>query len=142
MKMLQLSVVSGEGEVFSGVVSMVILPGRIGELGITPRHAPLLTLLKAGIIRIMQEDGQEQLLYLSGGYAEIQPHVVTVLADTVLRAENLDLKRAQLARDNAQEILAHGAIGFDYAQAKVELATACAQLKALENLRRKKQQNR
>jgi len=142
MKTLQLSVVSGEGEVFAGVASMVVLPGRMGELGIKPRHAPLLTLLQAGTLRIVLESGLEQLLYLSGGYAEIQPHIVTVLADTVLRAENLDLKRAQLARNNAQEILARGAIGIDYAQAKVELANACAQLKALENLSRKKQQHR
>ncbi|RUM94740.1 MAG: F0F1 ATP synthase subunit epsilon [Thiothrix sp.] len=138
MKTLRLSVVSGEGEVFSGVALMVILPGRMGELGIKPHHVPLLTLLQAGILRIMQEDGLEQQLYLSGGYAEIQPHVVTVLADTVLRAENLDLKRVQLARDNAQEILARDVISIDYAQAKVELANAYAQLKVLENLRRKK----
>ena len=123
---------------FAGVASMVIVPGSMGELGIQPHHAPLLTLLQPGTLRIIQEDGLEQLLYLSGGFAEIQPHVVTVLADTVLRAEKLDFERARLARDSAQKMLDHGAIGIDYARAKAELATACAQLKALEDLRRKK----
>jgi F-type H+-transporting ATPase subunit epsilon len=137
MKTLQLSVVSGEGEVFSGIASMVVLPGRMGELGITPLHVPLLTLLRPGTIRIMQADEMEQLLYVSGGYAEIQPHVVTVLADTVQRADRLDFERARLAREHAQKILARGAIGIDYAKAKAELAAACAQLNALEKLRRK-----
>lgn len=142
MKTLQLSVVSSEAEVFSGVASMVILPGHMGEMGITPRHTPLLTLLRAGTIRIIQVDELEQLLYVSGGYAEIQPHVVTVLADTVLRADNLDLERAQTARIKAERVLSRGAMGIDYAKAKAELATACAQLKALEDLRRKQCKNR
>jgi F-type H+-transporting ATPase subunit epsilon len=138
MKTLQL-----RNAVFSAEASLVILPGRMSELGIKPRHAPLLTLLQPGTLRIVQEDEMDQLLYLSEGYAEIQPRVVTVLADTVLRAENLHLNRAQLARSNTQKILARGAISIDCAQqAKVELAAACAQLKALEGLRRKKQQNR
>ena len=138
MKTLQLSVVSGEGVVFAGVALMVILPGSMGELGIKPRHVPLLTLLRPGTLRIVQENEVEKLLYLSGGYAEIQPHDVTVLADTVLRADTLDLKRAQLARSNAQEILARGAIGIDYAKAKAELLAACAQLNTIENLRKRK----
>jgi len=137
MKTFQLSIVSGEAEVFSGAVSRVILPGSMGELGIQARHAPLLTLLQPGTIRILQTNGLEQPFFVSGGYAEIQPHVVTVLADTVLRADHLDFKRAQQAREHAQKILARGAMGIDYAKAKAELATASAQLKALEKLRRK-----
>ena len=137
METLQLSVVSGEGVVFACVALIVILPGSMGELGIKPRHVPLLTLLRAGTLRIVQENEVEKLLYLSGGYAEIQPLDVTVLADTVLRADTLDLKRAQLARSNAQKILAGGAIGIDYTKAKAELLAACAQLNTIENLRKR-----
>jgi F-type H+-transporting ATPase subunit epsilon len=121
-----------------GEASWVILPGRVGELGIKPGHAPLLTILRPGSMRIVQTNELEQVLYVSGGYAEIQPHLITVLADTVVRASNLDFKRAQLARESAQKTIAHGAMGIDFAKAKLELSKACAQLRTIENLRKRK----
>jgi F-type H+-transporting ATPase subunit epsilon len=138
MKTLQISVVSSEAEIFTGEASGVVLPGRMGELGIKPGHTPLLTILRPGSMHIVEINGLEQVLYVSGGYAEIQPHLITVLADTVVRASNLDFKRAQLARENAQKIIAHGAIGIDFAKAKLELSRACAQLRTIEKLRKRK----
>ncbi len=122
---------------FSGMALMIILPGLMGELGIKPRHSPLLTLLRPGTAHIVQKESVGQFLYLSGGYAEIQPQTVTVLADTVLRADELDFERAQRAREKAQKILARGAIGIDYAKAKAELSTAYAQLITIEKLRKR-----
>ena len=110
----------------------------MGELGIAPRHSPLLTVLVPGEIRVVQQDEIEVLMYVSGGYVEVQPHLVTVLADVAVRAENIDEQRAQSAREKAEQIIANGAIGISYAQARAELVAACAQLKTLDDLRNRR----
>jgi F-type H+-transporting ATPase subunit epsilon len=133
---IKVDIVSAEGEIFSGDATMVFAPGSQGELGITPRHAPLLTLLKAGEVRVQTPDGAEQVFYVGGGALEIQPTVVTVLADTALRAKDIDEAAALAAKQRAEEALKDRAGAVDYAAAMAELARAAAQLKILERLRK------
>jgi len=133
---IKVDIVSAEGEIFSGDATMVFAPGSQGELGITPRHAPLLTLLKAGEVRVQTADGAEQVFYVGGGALEIQPTVVTVLADTALRAKDIDEAAALAAKQRAEEALKDRAGAIDYAAAMAELARAAAQLKILERLRK------
>jgi F-type H+-transporting ATPase subunit epsilon len=135
---IKVAIVSAEGEIFSGDATMVIAPGSQGELGITPRHAPLLTLLKAGEVRVQTPDGAEQAFYVGGGALEIQPTQVTVLADTVLRAKDIDEAAALAARQRAEEALQDRAGVIDHAEALAELARVAAQLKILERLRKKR----
>jgi F-type H+-transporting ATPase subunit epsilon len=129
-------IVSAEREIFSGSAELVFAPAEMGELGITPRHAPLLTRLKPGTVRV-QSGGEESVFYVSGGILEIQPHVVTVLSDTALRARDIDEAAAQEAKRRAEEALAGHAEDLDVVRAQTELAEAVARLRALEQLRKK-----
>jgi F-type H+-transporting ATPase subunit epsilon len=135
---IKVDIVSAEGEIFSGDATMVFAPGSQGELGITPRHAPLLTLLKAGEVRVQTPDGAEQAFYVGGGALEIQPTQVTVLADTVLRAKDIDEAAALAARQRAEEALQDRAGVIDHAEALAELARVAAQLKIIDRLRKKR----
>jgi F-type H+-transporting ATPase subunit epsilon len=130
-------IVSAESEIYSGEASMVIVPGEQGDLGITPRHAPLLTRLRAGEVRVQTPDGGEEHFYVSGGLLEIQPHVITVLSDTGQRASDLDEAAALEAKAAAERALADKTAGMEVAQAQAQLAQAMAQLAALERFRKK-----
>jgi F-type H+-transporting ATPase subunit epsilon len=135
---LHVDIVSAEAEIFSGTATMVFAPAEMGEVGIAPRHAPLLTRLKPGEVRIQNQDGQEEMFYVSGGMLEVQPHVVTVLADTAIRAHDLDEAQAQEAKERAEKLLADKAADIDYARAQAELAESVAQLAAIRKLREKR----
>ena len=134
-KTIHVDIVSAEGEIYSGDAEMVFVPASEGELGIAPRHAPLLTLLKAGEVRV-RNAGAEQSIYVGGGALEIQPGRVTVLADTALRAKDLDEASALEAKRRAEDALATHTDKVDQARAMAELAQAAAQLKMLERLRK------
>lgn len=133
---IRCDIVSAEEEIFRGNAQMVIATGEMGELGIAPRHAPLITRLKPGQVRVQLEDGSEQFFYVSGGILEVQPTVVTVLADTAIRARDLDEAAARRAKEEAERALANRSDAMEVAQAQVQLAQAMAQLQALERLRR------
>jgi F-type H+-transporting ATPase subunit epsilon len=132
---IHVDIVSAEGEIFSGEARMVFAPASQGELGVTPRHAPLLTLLKAGEVRVQTPDGAEQLFYVGGGALEIQPSRVTVLADTALRARDIDESAALAAKQRAEEALRDKSSSISQAEALAELARVAAQLKVLKRLR-------
>ena len=133
---IHVDIVSAEGEIFSGAAKMVFLPAVEGEIGVAPRHAPLLTLLKAGEVRVQPVDGPEQSFYVGGGALEVQPARVTVLADTAARAHDLDEAAALAARQRAEEALAGKIDKLGQAEALAELARAAAQLKLIERLRK------
>jgi len=136
---IHVDIVSAEGEIFSGSAAMVFVPAAAGELGIAPRHAPLLTTLKAGEVRVQPAGGgEEQLFWVGGGAIEIQPHLVTVLADTAARAKDLDEAAAQAAKQRAEEALKDRSGEMDLAEAQAELLRAVAQLRAIEKLRKLK----
>ena len=139
MATIHVDIVSAEGEIFSGEASMVFAPAIMGEIGIAPRHAPLLTTLKPGEVRVQTPNGEEQFFFVSGGALEVQPHVVTVLADTALRARDLDEAAALQAKQRAEEALRDRGDKIDVAKAQAELAAAVAQIKAIEKLRKLKQ---
>jgi F-type H+-transporting ATPase subunit epsilon len=132
---IHVDVVSAEGEIFSGSAEMVFAPGSEGELGIAPRHAPLLTLLKAGEVRIKTAEG-EQSIFVGGGALEVQPNKVTILADTAMRAKDLDEAAAVAAKQRAEEALASNVDKVDQAQALAELARVAAQLRIIQRLRK------
>jgi F-type H+-transporting ATPase subunit epsilon len=136
---IHVDIVSAEGEIFSGEASMVFAPAVMGEIGIAPRHAPLLTTLKPGEVRVQTPTGEEQLFYVSGGAIEIQPHLVTVLADTALRAKDLDEAAATQAMQRAEEALKNRGSKIEVAELQAELARAAAQIRAIEKLRKIKQ---
>ena len=133
---IKVDIVSAEGEIFSGVAAMVFVPATQGEIGIWPRHAPLLTTLKAGEVRVQLPDGEEHGFYVGGGALEIQPFRVTVLADTALRARDIDEAAALQAKQRAEEALRDRKGQIELAEAQAELLRAAAQLKALERLRK------
>lgn len=133
---IHVDIVSAEGEIFSGPAKMVFAPASQGEVGIAPRHAPLLTLLKAGEVRVQTPDGQEQFFFVGGGALEVQPRRVTVLADTALRAKDLDEAAALAAKQRAEEALKDKVSKIEQAEALAELARAAAQLKLIERLRK------
>lgn len=133
---IQVDIVSAEAEIFSGAASMVVVSGEEGELGIAPRHAPLLTRIKPGQVRVMLPEGGEEFYYVSGGMLEVQPHVVTVLADTAARAADLDEAAAVRAKEEAERALADRSADMEMAEAQARLAEAVAQLAALERLRK------
>jgi F-type H+-transporting ATPase subunit epsilon len=135
---IHVDIVSAEGQIFSGEASMVFVPGSRGELGIAPRHAPLLTTLKAGEVRVQSEGHEEQSFYVGGGSLEIQPKVVTVLADTAARARDLDEAAALAAKQRAEDAVRERTDKMDIAKAQAELAQAMAQLRAIERLRKKR----
>lgn len=135
---LHVDIVSAEAEIFSGTCTMVFAPAEMGEVGISPRHTPLLTRLKPGEVRVRDEHG-EQSFFVSGGMLEVQPHVVTVLADTAIRANDLDEAQALEAKARAEKMLADKSADIDYAKAQAELAESIAQLSTIRKLRGKKQ---
>ena len=135
MATIQVDIVSAEGEIFSGDASMVYAPARLGEVGIAPRHAPLLTALKPGEVRVQATDGKEHFFYITGGMLEIQPHLVTVLADTALRGEQLDEAAALSAKQSAEEALKGVSDQTDLARAQAELAEAEARYRAAQKLK-------
>jgi len=134
---LHVDIVSAEAEIFSGTVTMVFAPAEMGEVGIAPRHAPMLTKLKPGEVRVHTQEGEEQSFFVSGGLLEVQPHVVTVLADTAIRAHDLDEAAALEAKERAEQMLSDKQADIDYARAQAELAESMAQLAAIRKLREK-----
>jgi F-type H+-transporting ATPase subunit epsilon len=135
---IHVDIVSAEGQIFSGEASMVFVPGSQGDLGIAPRHAPLLTTLKAGEVRVQSEGAEEQSFYVGGGSLEVQPNRVTVLADTAARAKDLDEAAALAAKQRAEDALRQHTDKVDIAEAQAELARIVAQLRAIERLRKKR----
>lgn len=134
---VHVDVVSAEEQIFSGLAEFIAVPGEMGELGIYPRHTALLTRIKPGAVRIKRPDQeQEELVYVSGGMLEVQPSVVTILADTAIRGADLDEARALEAKQAAEEALKNRTSDIDYAQAQAELAEAIAQLRAIQQLRK------
>ena len=134
---LHVDIVSAEAEIFSGTATMVFAPAEMGEVGIAPRHTPLLSRLKPGEVRVQTQEGTELSFFVSGGMLEVQPHVVTVLADTAIRAADLDEAQALEARERAENMLAGKTDNIDYAKARAELAQTLAQLAMIRNLRKK-----
>lgn len=132
----QLDIVSAEREIFSGLVEMVVATGDLGEVGIVPGHAPLLTILKPGEIRVTLLGGTQELYYVSGGMLEVQPHHVTILADAVERADNIDEAAAHAAKARALEAIANKNTDIDYSLASSELARALAQIRVLQKIRK------
>jgi len=135
-KTIRCDIVSAHEEIFSGEVAMVFATGITGELGISPRHAPLITQLKPGPVRIKDTTGEEQFYFVTGGIIEVQPHVVTVLADTVVRGEDLDQAAAEAAKAEAERELADRTGDMEIAEAQAKLLEAVAQLQAMERLRK------
>lgn len=134
---VHVDVVSAEEQIFSGLAEFVVVPGEMGELGIYPRHTALMTRIKPGAVRIKRPDQeQEELVYVSGGMLEIQPNVVTVLADTAIRGADLDEARALEAKQAAEEAMKNRSSDIDYAAAQAELAEALAQLRAISQMRK------
>ncbi|WP_049620783.1 F0F1 ATP synthase subunit epsilon [Frateuria defendens] len=134
---IRVEVVSAEAEIYSGEATLVVATGEVGELGITPRHAPLITRLKPGKVVVTQPDGEKvDIAVTSGGILEVQPQVVTVLADTAIRSENIDEEAAQRAKKEAEDALANRTDALEVAEAQAKLAEAITQLQALERLRK------
>jgi len=136
MKTFQCDIVSAQNEIWSGKAAQVFATGVAGELGIYPRHTPLITQLKPGPVRVVDEEGEEQFFFCGGGIIEVQPHIVTVLADTAMRGEDLDATAAEKSREEAERALADRSEAMEVAQAQAKLAEAIAQLQALERLRK------
>ena len=128
-------IVSAEEAIFSGLVEMLVATGDIGELGVSYGHAPLLTSLKPGPVRIVKQGGEEEVYYVSGGFLEVQPGVVSILADTALRADDVDEAAAEDARKEAEHALANQSGDFDYGRASSQLAEAAAQLATLRKMK-------
>jgi F-type H+-transporting ATPase subunit epsilon len=133
---MRVDVVSAEASIYSGEATFVALPGESGELGILPRHTPLITRIKPGTVRIERPDGGEELVFVAGGILEVQPAAVTVLADTAVRAADLDEAAAVAAKQRAEAAMENRTGDFEYATASAELAEAMAQLAAIQRLRR------
>jgi len=128
-------IVSAENEIWSGKATMVFAPGVMGELGIAPRHTPLLTKLKAGEVRVRGENGEDESFFITGGILEIQPHVVTVLSDTAVRAHDLDEAAAIEAKQRAEEAMQNRSSDMDFAKAKAELMEAAAMVETIKKLK-------
>lgn len=136
---IHVDVVSAEESIYSGEAEFVVLPGEAGELGIYPRHTPLITRIKPGAVRIKPAGGgEEELIFVAGGILEVQPAVVTVLADTAIRAHDLDEVKAQEAKKRAEEAMQNKTSKLEIAKAQAELAAAMAQLQAIQKLRKKR----
>jgi F-type H+-transporting ATPase subunit epsilon len=138
MSTIHVDVVSAEESIFSGEAKFVALPGEAGELGIYPRHTPLITRIKAGSVRIEKADGTEEFVFVAGGILEVQPNCVTVLSDTAVRGKDLDEEKANEAKAAAQEALSNAKTEIDMAKATSELAIMAAQIAALRKFRQKK----
>jgi F-type H+-transporting ATPase subunit epsilon len=135
---IYVDIVSPEGQLFAGEATLVFAPATEGEIGIAPRHAPLLTTLNPGVVRVQVEGGEEQTFYVGGGALEIQPKRVSILADTAARARDLDQAAAEAAKKAAEEAVLGRKDKIDIAEAQAELARAVAQLKAIGQLRKKR----
>jgi F-type H+-transporting ATPase subunit epsilon len=135
---IALSIVSAEGRIYSGEVRMVAVPSVRGEIGVLPRHTPLLANLLPGEVRILTPDDEVEYIYVSGGYVEIQPFAVTILADTAIRGQEVDEQAALEAKRRAEETISTARLFLDRDRAHIELLKALAQLKALEHARRNK----
>jgi F-type H+-transporting ATPase subunit epsilon len=138
MATIHVDVVSAEESIFSGEAKFVALPGEAGELGIYPRHTPLITRIKAGSVRIEKADGSEEFIFVAGGLLEVQPNCVTVLSDTAVRGKDLDDEKANAAKAAAEEALKNAKSEIDMAKATSELAMMAAQIAALRKYRQKK----
>lgn len=139
MATIKIDIVSAEGEIHSGNASMIYAPAQMGEVGIAPRHAPLLTSLKPGEVRVEDEEGKEHFFYITGGMLEVQPHIVTVLADTAVRGHELDEAAAESAKKQAEEALEGASDETDIKRAQAELAEANARYRAAQKLKGIKQ---
>ena len=137
MKTMQVDVVSAEELIYSGLATFVALPGEVGELGIYPRHTPLISRIRAGSVRIQKPDGEEEFVFVAGGILEVQPDCVTVLSDTAIRGKDLDEEKANAAKAAAEEALRNAKSDIDMARAQSELAVLAAQLSALRKYRKK-----
>ncbi|RUO46982.1 MULTISPECIES: F0F1 ATP synthase subunit epsilon [Pseudidiomarina] len=135
-KTVHLDVVSAEDSLFTGAVETVQVTGSEGELGIYPGHAPLITKIKPGMVRVVKEGGEEEIIYVAGGVLEVQPHNVTVLADTAVRGEELDEQQALDAKKRAEEAIADSSSDLSYAEAAAELSRALAQLQIIRKIRK------
>ncbi|WP_431259622.1 F0F1 ATP synthase subunit epsilon [Roseateles chitinivorans] len=138
MATLHVNVVSAEEQIFSGEAKFVALPGEGGELGILPKHTPLITRIKPGAVRIQRPNGDEEFVFVAGGLLEVQPDVVTVLADTAIRGKDLDEARAQAAKQAAEEAMKNAKSDIDFAKAQSEFAAMAAQIAALRKFRAKR----
>ena len=136
MSTIRCDIVSAEQEIFRGEATLVVATGELGELGIAPKHAPLITRLKPGKIVVTQANGEQLDFFISGGILEVQPQVITVLADTAIRAQDIDEAAVRKAKDEAERMLANRGEGMEIAEAQRKLAEVTAQLQALERLRR------
>lgn len=132
---IHVDVVSAEGEIYSGSANMVFAPGEMGEIGIMPQHAPLLTRLKPGDLRVQVEGEKEQDIFVSGGLLEVQPHLITVLADTAERAEDIDMAKAEKAKQQAEQAIAEAGDEISLEQAQAELTEAEVRLDLVRRLR-------
>lgn len=135
---IHVDVVSAEESIFSGEAKFVALPGEAGELGIYPRHTPLITRIRPGAVRIETADGGEEFVFVAGGILEVQPHIVTVLSDTAIRGKDLDEEKANKSKAAAEEALKNAKSDIDIALAQSELAVMAAQIAALRKYRQKK----
>ena len=135
---IHVDIVSAEELIFSGLAQFVVLPGEAGELGILPGHMPLMTRIKPGAVRVKLADDKEELIFVAGGLLEVQPGLVTVLADTAIRGADLDQAKALEAKKKAEEAMVNRSSEMDYARAQVELAEAIAQLAAIDRLRKQR----
>ncbi len=134
---IHVDVVSAEQEIFSGLAEVVIVPAQMGEVGIYPRHAPMITRIKPGSVRIkIPEQTEDELIYVSGGMLEVQPSIVTILADTAIRGADLDEAKALEAKVRAEEAMKDKSSKIDYAKAQAELAESLAQIAAIEKIRK------
>jgi F-type H+-transporting ATPase subunit epsilon len=130
-------IVSAEKAIFSGLVEQVVANGSLGDLGVQFGHAPLLTALKPGPVRVRRQGGEEEIYYVSGGYLEVQPNVVTILADVAVRADDMDEAAAETARQQAAQVFTNNTGELDYSRAAAQLAEAAAQLRTIQQLRKK-----
>ena len=137
MSTIHVDIVSAEREIFAGEVEILFAPARLGEVGILPGHAPLLTQLKPGEVRVQLKGGEQQAFYISGGMLEVQPKIVTVLSNTAVRAHDLDEAAVLKAKQEAEEALANNTGKLDFTKAQAELAELAAQLQTIQRLRRR-----
>ena len=137
-KTIKLDIVSAEEELFSAQVQMVFAPAMMGEVGVSPKHTPLMTMLKAGDVRAQISETETKTFFISGGLLEIQPNSVTILSDTAIREDDLDEERAKLAESKAREAMENSGSDMDLVKAKTELAQAAAQLKLIKKLKGKR----
>ena len=135
---IHIDIVSAESEIYSGEATMVHAPAELGEVGIAPRHTPLVSRLAPGDVRVQTTGGEEEIFYVSGGVLEVQPHIVTVLSDTALRAHDIDEAAVREAKRKAEEKVSEQQDEYDYARARAELAQAAAQIQTLQKLRRRR----